>query len=634
MQGLIHTSSAWGLQERVMSNATILLVDDDPVLSQVLHRVLARQGHDVIEAGSMAEAREVARQRRPGLALIDLDLPDGDGVQLARKLEKDLGPTPVILMTAYPLRLRDQPRLASGFARVLTKPLNIEELHEAVDVALAVSHPAPPPAEPEPAPADAAGAPEKAGGEPAPQAPVSPPRRRRVLLWVVPAALVVLAAVLFLGLPALGMPSLKDWLRPAASHEESVNDKPVASAVPGDPDGLELPPETVEKLGVTTAVVQRVATPRPLVLAGSLSFDPNRLYRIQPRFAGEVLMIGKTLEPGSSQTGGQTRERDLRYGDRVRAGDLLAVVLSKDLGEKKSELVDSLVRLHLDEVTLAKMEDLVRRGLTPEIVYRQQRTQVSVDRNAAARAELTLRTWRLPEAEIQAVKDEAARIQENPGLRDLARETEWAKVEVKAPASGTIVEKNVTVGNMVDPTFDLFKVADLRKLGVVVNAYEEDMRNLQSLPRGFPWDVRVPAEPSRSPLKNDGIEQLGWVVDPNQRTAPVMGRVDNASGELRVGQFVTATVELPAPPGVVAVPAAALDENGEESIVFVQPDPGRPRYSQRRVAVTQRLGDVVYVRSELTPGQLARGLRPIRPGERVVTRGVVELKATLGDLKK
>ena len=120
-----------------MSTATILLVDDDEVLSQVLRRVLTREGYEVIEAGSIAQALEAARLHPPALGLLDLSLPDGDGIELARKLRAPGAACPFILVTAYPLRLRDQPELSGAFTRILTKPLNLEELRQAIEAALA-----------------------------------------------------------------------------------------------------------------------------------------------------------------------------------------------------------------------------------------------------------------------------------------------------------------------------------------------------------------------------------------------------------------------------------------------------------------------------------------------------------------
>jgi cobalt-zinc-cadmium efflux system membrane fusion protein len=613
-----------------MSDTTILLVDDDAVLSQVLRRVLSRQGYTVVEAGGMADALAVARQRRPQLALIDLSLPDGDGVDLARRLEQEVGRIPLLLMTAYPLRLRDQPDLAQGFAHVFTKPLDLDELRRVIGQVLG-SSPAPP------APADASAMPSPPEKSPTdeeatpPQAHAPPKGRRR--RWVLAAAAVAVVAVLVLVWPALGLPSPAKWLqahtRPVAAVAGDLSVQPV----PDHPDSLEVPASVVDRLGVTTAVVGKAATSRALELSGSLAFDPNHLYRIQARFAGEVIALGKFFEPGDSETGGQTRERDLRLGDRVRKGDLMAIVLSKDLGEKKSELVDAMVKLHLDEVNLAKIQELVNQGNTPEVVLRQQQAQVASDRNAAVRAELTLSTWQLPTEDIEAVKAEAHRVQKG-GKRDLVLETRWAQVFVKAPHDGTIVEKNVAVGNIVDTTFDLYKVADLRKLGVVVHAYEEDLPTLERLPRNFPWRLRLSADPRAPLLQSDGIEQLGKVVDTNQHTLPVMSRVDNSGGKLKVGQFITASVDLPPPPDVVSVPAEALDEDGSESVVFVRPDPRRPHvFRLLRVAVTQRMGETVYARSVLTPEQEKRGLQPLHPGDVIVIHGVLELKAAFEEMQ-
>jgi cobalt-zinc-cadmium efflux system membrane fusion protein len=454
----------------------------------------------------------------------------------------------------------------------------------------------------------------------------------------------VAAAVLVLALPALGMPGIpgvpnvaslfKPGQAPAPEEEG-----PKARLVPGSPDSLELPPEVARQLGVTTAPVPEKAEPRHLHLSGSLAFDPNYLGRVQSRFAGEVVEIGKNVQPGIDPATGRTEpERPLQYGDPVTKGQLLAVVWSKDLGEKKSELVDALSQLSIDQETLTRLEELYREGNTSEAVVRQARRNVSAGLNGVARAERTLRVWRLPEAEIQAVKDEAKRVIARKGQHDRDKEKDWARVEVRAPFDGVIVEKNLTLGAIVDTTFDLYKVADLTKLAVYAHAYEEDLRVLQDLqrqlrPRLIPWTVRLPADPESKPLQSDGIERIGYIVDPNQHTDLVIGLADNTSRRLRAGQFVTAAVELPAPEGVVSLPADAVDEDGSDSIVFLQPDPTRLRYALKRVLVTQRFGDMVYVRSRLTERQEKAGLYGLQPGDRVVTRGAIELKAGLEELQ-
>ena len=610
-----------------MNASTILLVDDDEVLRQVLRRVLTRHGYVVVEAGGVAEALQRSTRAAPSLALIDLRLPDGDGVEVAQQLAQEIGRIPLILMTAYPLRLRDQPELSRGFTHVLTKPLNLDELRQAIDTSLggSVVEPqpsgsVPPPSEPRPL---GSGSEDRSLTVAAPKAP----RRRR---WMWMSMLGVALAGLAIAVPALGTPAIQRFLHSPAVPVAAPILESHARLLSGSEE-MELPQDVAERLGVMSEPVQTDVTPRTLELAGSLAFNPNRLGRVQARFAGEVVALGTVNEHLSSE---HPNQRSLRYGDVVSAGQVLAVVLSKDLGEKKSELVDALMRLWYDEAQLAKLEELVKQGGVPPVTVMNQRTVVGTDRNAVFRVGLTLQTWRVPQEDIDAVKQEAKRVYEKQSERDLEKESDWARVEVRAPFDGTIVEKNVSLRNIVSTDFDLFKVADLRKLGVVVHAYEEDLRSSSHRCRAASPGRCAPRPTRMVPLlKSDGVQMLGLIVDPTQHTDPVMGLVSNDDGSLRVGQFVKATVDLPAPPNVVSVPASAVVEDGDQSTVFVQPDSSKHRYVRRRVAVALRLRDSVYVRGDLSAKDRKKGLQEVKPGEFIVTEGVLELQSALEDLQ-
>jgi two-component system response regulator (stage 0 sporulation protein F) len=117
---------------------TILIVEDDETVARVLGRVLTRQGYTVWQAANGASALELAETDHPRLVLLDLCLPDGDGVSLARRLKLRNPDLPIILMTAYPVRLRENPELTSSFLRILVKPLDLAELKQAVEASLSV----------------------------------------------------------------------------------------------------------------------------------------------------------------------------------------------------------------------------------------------------------------------------------------------------------------------------------------------------------------------------------------------------------------------------------------------------------------------------------------------------------------
>jgi membrane fusion protein, heavy metal efflux system len=636
----------------VRSDATILIVDDDDTLSQVLGRVLTQQGYRVLRASDAGQALQLVQQQTPQLALVDLCLPDQNGLELAQHLQAQASGLPMILITAYPPRLSGQPAPPPGFRQVLTKPLDLQQLRHSIEAALGGD-----PAVFSVAADSSPACPTPTNGHPAPTTPTPPEKpaaksaERGAVAGTVPATqpalfrwLKALAGFFVLAVVVGGGLFLASRFLSERSKAEAVQRSEQPSGVepvPGNPAALRLPPDVAKKLGIQTQAAQPATQPRRLQFAGSLALDSNHLACIHSRAAGDVVELppqGGGLTLVSPLAGVEAGEYlPVSFGDHVRENQLLAVVWSKDIGSAKSDLVDALSQLRLDQETLTKLEELLRSGSTSEAVVRQARRNVESDLIAVSRAERTLRFgWRVPEEEIQAVRDEAERIRERKGKRDPEKEKDWARVEVRAALPGIAVEKNVTVGKIVDTSADLYKIARVEQLAVWAHAYEEDLPALQALrPEQRRWTVRINADPAAQ-LREGKIDQIGWIIDPNQHTALVMGQVDNPEGRLRAGQFITATVELPPPENQVTAPISALIEDGRDSFVFVQSSVGESLYTLQRVAVARRAKDTVYVHArgeDLTQAQKDRGVKPLLPGTVVVTSGAIELKAALEDLQ-
>ncbi len=239
----------------------------------------------------------------------------------------------------------------------------------------------------------------------------------------------------------------------------------------------------------------------------------------------------------------------------------------------------------------------------------------------------TLRSWMLTDQEIDVTKAEAERLSKHEA-RKPELDTEWARLDIVAPIDGTIVEKNVAIGDIVDTTTDLFKIADLTTLNVWLHAYEEDLPYLETLPKPIQTHIRLPSSPNLG-IMDGAIDRIGDIIDPNEHMALLIGSIDNAKGNLRAGQFVTASVQIPPDQGVVEIPAKALIDDGNQSFVFVQHDPAELRYTRRRVAVSRRYYDVVFIRSELSEDQRSQGFAELHPGERVVSSGISQLEEIL-----
>jgi cobalt-zinc-cadmium efflux system membrane fusion protein len=419
--------------------------------------------------------------------------------------------------------------------------------------------------------------------------------------------------------------------------------------------GLRLTREAVEALGVAPVEVKNAEKPRPLPpQIGTLNYDNDRLFTIRSRFPGEIAEMRNVLDTSGPLS--PTRLRPLRFGDKVRQGDLLTVVWSQQLGQAKAALVDAICSLRLSQDTLNRQGKVYEDGALSVASLKVSERQVQADSNALLTAERSLKMWKLTNEEIQAIKDEANIIADQMKVRSSEQEKNWARVEIRVPKFNdskstelVVVEKNTNINDMVDPINSpaLFKLADVSRLQIWVHPPEEYLplireRLKMSGAEPLQWHIRLQSDPPDAPPMVLNIEQIAPSLEPNQHTPMVIGYLDNPDGKYLIGQFVTATIFMPPDKGTVEIPTEALNEVEGQALVFVQSDKAKLEYTMRRVAVVRRFKDVTFVRTVLTAedkkaskAEEARGRRPfqpLQPGERVVTRGVVELTAALEDL--
>jgi cobalt-zinc-cadmium efflux system membrane fusion protein len=184
-------------------------------------------------------------------------------------------------------------------------------------------------------------------------------------------------------------------------------------------------------------------------------------------------------------------------------------------------------------------------------------------------------------------------------------------VAIKAPLAGTVVVTSATSGQSVEEGQHLFDVMDLSRVWIVANVFEHDLGRLDGATGGR---VRVPGRADELVIgpPHGRLVTIGRVIDEQTRTAPVIFELEDPAGLLRVGQTVDVLVATGAPRRGLAIPEAAVIDDGGRSVVFVMVE---GEAFERRV-----------VRTGVRSGGWVEVLGGVKPGERVVTEGAYDIK--------
>ena len=117
-----------------MTGGRILVVEDNEKNMKLVRDVLTASGYGTLEARTGSKAIELATEHPPDLVLMDIQLPDIDGVEALRRLRSDTrtASIPVLALTAQAMQGDRERFLAAGFDGYISKPVNILDLLAAV----------------------------------------------------------------------------------------------------------------------------------------------------------------------------------------------------------------------------------------------------------------------------------------------------------------------------------------------------------------------------------------------------------------------------------------------------------------------------------------------------------------------
>lgn len=313
------------------------------------------------------------------------------------------------------------------------------------------------------------------------------------------------------------------------------------------------------------------------------------------------------------------RTEELRRAGGASEGTLLRLLGRVDYDEGSLQTVTAWVGGRLDRLRVRTTGEVLRRGQVVASVYSPE-LQGAVQELIVAKRHHG-RVGEGPGRSAAAAALEAARtrlrllgVPQRDVNRFEALQAPPQSVPIRSPFAGTIVERLASEGSYVRTGEPLYRVADLTRVWVHLDAYEHDLPRLQE---GLGVSFALEAAPGH---RFEGrVDFIDPVVDPRRRTAKVRVALGNPDGLLRPGMFVQAEIRPSEGPQPLLVPATAPLFTGRRSVVFVEGprENSGHRYEARTVRLGPRVGDAYPVVAGLSEG------------ERVVVEGAFALDAEL-----
>lgn len=317
-----------------------------------------------------------------------------------------------------------------------------------------------------------------------------------------------------------------------------------------DPAGtVSIDATTVQNIGVRTARAENRTLSRHIRAVGRVDYDEERLTRLYPKTDGwiEKLYVSKT-------------------GDPVKKGANLLEIYSPQLVSSEEEYL--LALRNKETLESSNFED-VRQGAG----------------SLAAAARTRLELFDVPEHQIRELEE----------TRQIKK-----TLHITSPFAGIVSHIGVREGQFVTPQTELYRIADLSRVWVYVDVYEDDLAWVRA---GDSADMRLAALPTR--MFQGKIATIYPYMEAKTRTAKLRLEFRNTDKSLKPDMYANVVLHASRQVNAVAIPSEAVVRSGARELVFVVQEPGK--FTPREI----RTGINADGRTQIVTG--------LQAGEEVVT---------------
>jgi cobalt-zinc-cadmium efflux system membrane fusion protein len=351
-----------------------------------------------------------------------------------------------------------------------------------------------------------------------------------------------------------------------AGHEEGTKHKEEKDAHEGHDEhdeagSVTMAAELQKQNGVVVSSAKKQRLAGMISATGKVEANADRIAHVSPRISGKIVAVKSSL------------------GDSVAAGQTLVTLDSVELGEALNRYHLSKTKLTLAQSNMERITKLVEKKIAARKDILQAETEYQMARTELHSDQERLSLYGVSSSQLQGKSHKRLLLQ------------------VRSPINGIITEKHAIVGELSDPSKNLFTVADLSSVWVMMDINEKDLAKVH---KGQDATVTVGAFPD-SKLKGR-ITYIADLVDGSTRTVKARIEVANPGRKLKPEMFATVELLLAADaPPVLVVPEEALQDLDGKKVVFIAEH--ETGFVARQVETGRTAGGMVEIVSGLDEGE-------------------------------
>lgn len=362
----------------------------------------------------------------------------------------------------------------------------------------------------------------------------------------------------------------------SADEEDHCNEEANEHSHDHEGEGtiLHLSDAAIKEFGVETAIAERGTLQVHISLPAEIAVNADKMAHIVPQVPGTVKAVNKNI------------------GDQVKAGEVLAVIQSRELADIKAAYLAAKEKLSLAQSTYEREELLWKKKISAEIEYLEAKRAMTEALIDVRSLEQKLHSIGFSEEYISSISQ--------------LSEEFFVRFEVQAPMDGTIIEKHIVLGEVLKDDSDIFTIADLNTVWANINVHQKDLNKIKQ-----GTDVEILLDDFKVEGK---INYVSDIVSQDTRTAFARAVIPNKNGVWRPGTFAEARLLIDEAEAEVAVPKKAIVLIDGKTCIFIKTEEG---FEPQEINV----GRTNDVNAEILTG--------IQAGQLYVTKGASILKSEM-----